>query len=96
MSQYSGTQYKGASRQRKIEKREEAEARQKAALLAAHPDGNCNCSLKLNHHVPTQDHHVEALLKEIFEDAPLHPWERELMTGKDDLGYDPSLGYSTV
>jgi hypothetical protein len=37
---------KGAMRARRAQKRKEAEARQRKALLSVHPDGVCNCKPK--------------------------------------------------
>lgn len=50
MSQFSGPQGKGAMRRRKEVKREQAEDRQRRAILAVHPDGNCDCPPKSDRH----------------------------------------------
>lgn len=44
MSKFSGPQGKGAMTTRRTQKRKEAEVRQLAALLAAHPNGVCDCT----------------------------------------------------
>lgn len=44
MGQFSGPQYKGAMRDRREEKRKEAEVRQRHAIVRSHPDtGVCDC-----------------------------------------------------
>ena len=43
MARFSGRQYKGAMRTYNEVKREEAQERQRKAILAMHPTGKCHC-----------------------------------------------------